>query len=151
MKTIKGVKGDRKFWVIWYIFTFKKWPTTETHENQPRYSVIYHIWVISNVPQRTIRRQRGESSHAEPIKDCFVGDGSSVNAHNKGFWPNKPEVVIKSFPFKVTLFFLMKKMNKLFVFAFVVLVVAADKKKDDAERPKTFKRLIPADVLRGEN
>lgn len=44
-------------------------------------------------------------------------------------------------------------MNKLFVLTFAVLAVvyAADEKKDDAERPKTFKRLIPADVLRGEN
>lgn len=46
-------------------------------------------------------------------------------------------------------------MNKFFVLAVVVLAVAyaADEKKDaaaDAERPKTFKRLIPADVLRGE-
>lgn len=46
-------------------------------------------------------------------------------------------------------------MNKLFVLAFVVLAVvyAADEKKDaadNAERPKTFKRLIPADVLRGK-
>lgn len=43
-------------------------------------------------------------------------------------------------------------MNKLFVLAFVVLTVvyAADEKKDAADNPKTFKRLIPADVLRGK-
>lgn len=43
-------------------------------------------------------------------------------------------------------------MNKLFVLACVVLAVvyAEDEKKDAAERPKTFKRLIPADVLRGK-
>lgn len=42
-------------------------------------------------------------------------------------------------------------MNKLFVLAFVALVVvyAAEEKKD-GNGPKTFKRLIPADVLRGE-
>lgn len=42
-------------------------------------------------------------------------------------------------------------MNKLFVLAVVILAVvyAADEKKD-ADGPKTFKRLIPADVLRGK-
>lgn len=42
-------------------------------------------------------------------------------------------------------------MNKLFVLAVVVLaVVYAAEEKKDANGPKTFKRLIPADVLRGE-
>lgn len=42
-------------------------------------------------------------------------------------------------------------MNKFFVIAFVVLAVvyAADEKKE-GDGPKTFKRLIPADVLRGK-
>lgn len=43
-------------------------------------------------------------------------------------------------------------MNKFFVLAFVILAIAhaEDEKKDAADGPKTFKRLIPADVLRGE-
>lgn len=45
-------------------------------------------------------------------------------------------------------------MKRFVVFAVCLAVVlAAEEKKDeakDAERPKTFKRLIPADVLRGK-
>ena len=33
----------------------------------------------------------------------------------------------------------------------VVAVYAADEKKKEEERPKTFRRLIPADVLRGKD
>lgn len=45
----------------------------------------------------------------------------------------------------------MKAFVAVVVAVALVAVYAADEKKPaDGERPKTFRRLIPADVLRGE-
>lgn len=44
----------------------------------------------------------------------------------------------------------MKSFVAVMVAVALVAVYAADEKKTTEERPKTFRRLIPADVLRGK-
>lgn len=60
-----------------------------------------YLPVITNGPKRTVISEEGVPPNgAEPIKHSSSGDGSSVNAHNKGFWSDRP-VVVKTFHFKV--------------------------------------------------